>query len=122
MKEEEKKTNEPKLTVSTGEPEEVAVQAETVAETIGSNPKNTIVLGDFNDTPLSYTHHLFDQKLNDCYAERGVLMGFSYVNHGMFVRIDHTFCSDDFETVKCYVDNSAAYSDHYPIITYLKRK
>lgn len=97
-------------------------QAETVAETIGSNPKNTIVLGDFNDTPLSYTHHLFDQKLNDCYAERGFLMGFSYVNHGMFVRIDHTFCSDDFETVKCYVDNSAAYSDHYPIITYLKRK
>lgn len=96
-------------------------QAEAVAKFIGRNPKNTILLGDFNDTPLSYTHHVIEEKLTDCYAERGWLTGFSYVNHGMFVRIDHTFCSDDFKTVKCYVDNSVDYSDHHPIITYLKR-
>lgn len=96
-------------------------QAETIAELVGNDAKNTIVLGDFNDTPLSYTHYLMDKKLKDCYAERGWLTGFSYVNHGMFVRIDHTFCSDDFEPVKCYVDKSVEYSDHYPIITYLKK-
>lgn len=96
-------------------------QAEAIAKFIGKNPKNTIVLGDFNDTPISYTHYLIDQKLTDCYAARGWLTGFSYENHGMFVRIDHTFCSDDFEPVKCYVDNSVVFSDHYPIITYLKK-
>ena len=96
-------------------------QVETIAKLIGDNPKNTIVLGDFNDTPLSYAHYLIDQKLTDCYTDRGFFPGFSYVNHGMFVRIDHTFCSNDFKTVKCYVDKSAEYSDHYPIITYLKR-
>ncbi len=97
-------------------------QAEAVAKFIGNNPKNTIVLGDFNDTPLSHTHHIIDQKLTDCYAERGFFTGFSYVNHGISVRIDHTFCSEDFKTIKCYVDDDVDYSDHYPIITYLKKK
>lgn len=96
-------------------------QAETVAEFIGKNPKNTILLGDFNDTPLSYTHHVINKKLTDCYTERGWLTGFSYVNHGMFVRIDHAFCSDDFKTVKCYVDDDVDYSDHHPVITYLRK-
>ena len=96
-------------------------QAEVVAKFIGKQPKNTILVGDFNDTPLSYTHHVINKKLTDCYTERGWLAGYSYVNHGMFVRIDHTFCSDDFRTIKCYVDDDADYSDHHPIITYLKR-
>ncbi len=96
-------------------------QAEAVADFVGMNSKNTILLGDFNDTPLSYTHHIINKKLTDCYEERGWLTGFSYVNHGMFVRIDHAFCSNDFKTIKCYVDDSVDYSDHYPIITYLKR-
>lgn len=34
MKEDNKKTNEPKLTVSTGEPEEVTTQVEAVAESL----------------------------------------------------------------------------------------
>lgn len=96
-------------------------QAEMLAELIGDDAKNTIVVGDFNDTPLSYCHYLIDQKLTDCYAKRGLFMGFSYTNNGMYVRIDHTFCSDDFEVVKCYVDNTVDYSDHYPIITNLAR-
>jgi len=94
-------------------------QAEVLSELIGDNPKNTILLGDFNDTPLSYSHYLINQKLTDCYSECGWLTGFSYVNNGMYVRIDHTFCSDDFKTVKCYVDKSANFSDHNPMITYL---
>lgn len=96
-------------------------QAEALAELIGDGAKNTIVAGDFNDTPLSYCHYLIDQKLTDCYAKRGLFPGFSYTNNGMYVRIDHTFCSDDFEVAKCYVDNSVDYSDHYPIITHLIR-
>ncbi|MCF0208592.1 MAG: endonuclease/exonuclease/phosphatase family protein [Bacteroidaceae bacterium] len=96
-------------------------EVEYVANFIGDDAKNTIVLGDFNDTPLSYCHHLIDQKLTDCYAACGMLMGYSYVNNGMFVRIDHTFCSSDFKPVKCYVDDEAYFSDHFPLITYLSR-
>lgn len=96
-------------------------QAEAVAKVIGDNAKNTIVVGDFNDPPLSYSHYLIDQKLTDCYAKRGLFTGFSYTNNAMYVRIDHAFCSDDFEVVKCYVDNTVDFSDHYPIITYLTR-
>ncbi len=96
-------------------------QAENVANFIGDNAKNTIALGDFNDTPLSYTHYMIDRKLTDCYAERGQGLGFSYEQNGMHVRIDHAFCSDDFETVKCYVDDEAVFSDHYPLRIYLAR-
>lgn len=96
-------------------------QAEAIADLVGENPRNTIVLGDFNDTPLSYTNHVIGKNLTDCYAERGWLTGFSYANHGMYVRIDHTFCSNDFEVTKCFVDDMIDYSDHYPIITYLTK-
>lgn len=37
MKEDNKKTNEPKLTVSTGEPEKVTTQVETVAESLAES-------------------------------------------------------------------------------------
>ena len=90
-------------------------QAEAVAKFVGKDARNTIVVGDFNDTPISYSHHVVDEVLTDCYAERGMLMGFSYEQNGMHVRIDHAFCSSDFEVAKCYVDKSVRFSDHYPL-------
>lgn len=97
------------------------LQAESVAKFIGDNTRNTLALGDFNDTPLSYTHYLIDQKLTDCYAERGRFTGFSYEQNDMHVRIDHAFCSEDFEVVDCYIDDKATFSDHYPLKLFLKR-
>lgn len=100
---------------------ERAPQARAVADYVGKDSKNTVVVGDFNDTPISYTHYTISQVLKDCYAERGLFLGFSYVQHGMFVRIDHAFCSEDFDVLTCAVDNNAYGSDHYPITVTLAR-
>lgn len=100
-----------------------AKQAEKVNKYILSFKNMPIIVcGDFNDTPLSYVHHTICQGLTDTYVEAGNGTGFSYTNNEMYGRIDHIFCSEHFEPVASYVDSKFKHSDHYPIISYLKKK
>lgn len=79
-----------------------------------------ILCGDFNDSPLSYTHRTIARELTDCYVASGNGPGISYHRSGMYFRIDHIFCSDDFEPYGAKVDNSVTASDHYPVCCWLK--
>lgn len=80
----------------------------------------TIVCGDFNDGPNSYVHHQMASRLTDCYATTGFGPGTSYHESHFYFRIDHIFCSKQFEPVRTLVEKNASLSDHYPIITWLK--
>jgi hypothetical protein len=96
-----------------------APQAELVSEFIKENSNiSTIVCGDFNDIPLSYTHYVISDGLTDCYQKRGRGFGFSYCHNAMRVRIDHILCSPDINPIKCWVDSDIKLSDHYPIISH----
>ena len=79
-----------------------------------------ILCGDFNDNPLSYAHRTIANLLTDCYVSSGNGPGISYHKSGMYFRIDHIFCSDDFEPYGAKVDNSVTNSDHYPVYCWLK--
>ena len=79
-----------------------------------------ILCGDFNDNPLSYAHRTIANILTDCYVSSGNGPGISYHKSGMYFRIDHIFCSDDFEPYGAKVDNSVTNSDHYPVYCWLK--
>lgn len=79
-----------------------------------------ILCGDFNDNPLSYAHRTIANILTDCYVSSGNGPGISYHRSGMYFRIDHIFCSDDFEPYGAKVDNSVTNSDHYPVYCWLK--
>lgn len=81
-----------------------------------------IVCGDFNDNPLSYSVRTIGQNLTDCYVTTGNGPGWSYHKNGMFVRIDHLLCSDDWEAYGAQVDAKIAASDHYPIYCWLKKR
>ncbi len=94
-----------------------AKQAETIAEMAKNTSGTVIVAGDFNDSPLSYVHRLFDRYLTDCYATVGTGIGYSYNKHHLYYRIDHVFCSRELKPVSCRIDRSCKLSDHYPIIT-----
>ena len=49
-----------------------AKQADVLVETIrNSNEKSVVVCGDFNDTPISYTHHVLCDELQDAFVETG---------------------------------------------------
>ena len=81
-----------------------------------------IVCGDFNDTPISYTRHVISQGLTDCFRETGKGLGLSYNRKGFNFRIDYLFCSSHFEPAGCWVDSKVDYSDHYPLVGWLKMK
>lgn len=81
-----------------------------------------IVCGDFNDSPISYAHRTIAKGLNDCYVSSGRGLGVSFNQKGFFVRIDNIMCSDDWQPYDCHVDNSVEYSDHYPIVSWLRKR
>ena len=91
-------------------------QVDSVAAFIEkSHHKYVIACGDFNESPISYSHHRLTQILDDAYTRSGNGPGLSYNRHGMYFRLDHILISENIETYKTVVDSSVDYSDHYPI-------
>ena len=98
-------------------------QADSVSAYIKNKAhKDIIVCGDFNDNPCSYTLRVFRKLLTDCYRESGNGPGYSYNYNKIRVRIDHIFCSDTYEPIETYIDKSKRLSDHYPVVTILKKR
>lgn len=80
-----------------------------------------LVCGDFNDSPISYTCNRFGKNLTSSFVESGNGPGFSYNKDLFYVRIDHIFHSENMKSYATQVDRSIKTSDHYPMITYIKR-
>ncbi len=98
-----------------------APQAEAVHRYVEAHRQYpTIVCGDFNDTPISYTSHVVSKGLTDCFQASGLGIGLSYNQKGFWVRIDHILCSPDLVPYNCYVDSKNELSDHYPMVCWLK--
>jgi endonuclease/exonuclease/phosphatase family metal-dependent hydrolase len=98
-----------------------AIQAQVVKDNINRSPFPVIVLGDFNDTPVSYTYTKIRKGLNDSFVNSGYGAGFTYIGNYPRNRIDYILYNDSlinsyFEIIK------VKYSDHYPIIAYFKKK
>ena len=81
---------------------------------------NIVAMGDFNDTPISYAHHKICSRLTDCYRATANGIGRSFNRDAIYVRIDNIFCSSHFKPFAVRVDDTVPFSDHYPIIGYLK--
>jgi endonuclease/exonuclease/phosphatase (EEP) superfamily protein YafD len=117
-------TNAKKLLKKLEKPNTIrAKQADVVKEFINrSSVSNIIVCGDFNDTPISYTHRVLSEGMNDAFAESGNGFGFSYNKNRMYFRIDHILVSKNLSVYNCTVDNASDASDHYPIWCYISFK
>ena len=99
-----------------------APQADAVARYVESLGKRSVILvGDFNDSPISYVRHRLASVLNDCYVASGNGPGISYHYNAFYVRIDNIMCSDHWTPYRCHIDNSIKASDHYPIICWLRK-
>ncbi len=98
-----------------------SIQADSIAKVIEQSPhRPVIVCGDFNDNPISYTHRVIGENLNDAFEKSGKGLGISYNQNRFYFRIDHILTSKNIDVFNCTVDRSISESDHYPIITYLK--
>ena len=97
-----------------------AKQADILVETLRDSKEKSVVLcGDFNDTPISYTHHVLSDELQDAFVETGNGLGFSYNKDRLYVRIDHILVSKNLKVYDCTVDNTIQASDHYPVWCYI---
>ncbi len=91
-----------------------AAQSEAIAENIKNCGYKTIVCGDFNDTPNSFTYKKIKGKLEDSFLECGSGMGSTYAGNIPFQRIDYILHSNSMKVVS-FETGSQAFSDHYPV-------
>lgn len=100
-----------------------APQADTIAGEIArSKHRYIIVCGDFNDTPISYSHRIIAQDLDDAFTESGRGLGVSYNQNKFYFRIDNILISENLRAYNCTVDRSIKESDHYPIWCYIAKR
>ena len=99
-----------------------SAQADTIARHIALSPYKTIICGDFNDTPFSYTYKQIRNLLDDSFVGSGKGRGNTMIiNSLLSFRIDYIFHDRSFKSYGFTTKKSNA-SDHYPISTYLQRE
>ncbi len=73
------------------------VQADIVHNELAKSPHPTIICGDFNDVPNSYTYFTIKQHLKDAFLEKGFGIGRSFVSLSPTLRIDYILADPTFE-------------------------
>jgi endonuclease/exonuclease/phosphatase family metal-dependent hydrolase len=98
-------------------------QIDTLCALIERNAgKSILMCGDFNDTPISYSYQQLAKRLDSAFRKTGRGAGFTYRQSGIYVRIDHIFISEDWQCIKCFVDDKIRASDHFPVVAYIQKK
>lgn len=75
----------------------------------------TIVCGDLNDLPSSYSYFNIRGELCDAFLERGRGIGPTYNGSVSFLRIDYLFFSQRLR-LKAFEKMNVPYSDHFPLM------
>lgn len=94
-------------------------QVDVLLEDIRNSPVESIVTGDFNDTPMSYTYQRLKQGRKDSFIEAGKGMGGTYSGLWPFIRIDYVLMPEKYDALYHKVERKR-FSDHYPIVTRLR--
>jgi endonuclease/exonuclease/phosphatase family metal-dependent hydrolase len=101
--------------------EKRAIQAEIVLHHMATCRYPIILCGDFNDTPASYVYKKISNKLSDSFVESGSGIGKTFNGNLPALKIDYIFMDSTFQSLNSVIEYKKL-SDHYPIITYLKKK
>ena len=94
-------------------------QVDIVLEDIRNSPVESIVTGDFNDTPMSYTYQQLKRGKKDSFIEAGKGLGGTYSGLWPFIRIDYVLYPEKCQALYHKVERKR-FSDHIPILTRLK--
>ncbi len=97
-----------------------ALQADAIDSLRTTYNGPTLVCGDFNDPPMSYTYRKIRGKYNDTFEDKGDGYGYTYKKLYRLLRIDYILPSPHFETVS-YESPDVPWSDHNPVIAVLRK-
>lgn len=90
-------------------------QVAEVLQGMDSAPVRSLVLGDFNDTPLSYTYFRLLHGRRDSFVRAGKGFGATYRYLWPLLRIDYILYPPELQAVSYEIPH-VKYSDHYPVI------
>lgn len=93
-----------------------AKQTQIIKEEIQSSPYPSIIMGDFNDTHLSYTYRQLRENKKDCFVECGKGLGPTFIKPKPFLRIDYILIDQDMHCLD-YRTTREIDSDHKLIQT-----
>lgn len=97
------------------------IQTNHLANLIDSLGRDHLLIcGDFNDTPVSYTHRKLSEGMQDAFVATGSGFGFTYSSGVYQVRIDHVLVGSALKPLETHVDYSITTSDHYPVVATLE--
>ena len=97
-------------------------QVDAVIKDVDECPVRSVVLGDFNDNPLSYTVYRLSRGRLDTFVQAGKGFGATFRTLWPFLRIDYILYPRDLQAVS-YEVPKIKYSDHYPVIaTYYEKR
>jgi len=86
-------------------------QTKTVLEALEDSPYPVIILGDFNDTPQSFTYETLKKGRKDAFIEKGNGWGATYLKPFPIMRIDYILHDEEL-TCTSYKCVSDIKSDH----------
>ena len=92
-----------------------SAQADLVRSQMDQSPYPSIVCGDFNDVPNSYTYFHIRGDRQDAFIKKGFGIGRTYSNLSPTLRIDYILADQPFTVVQCKRFN-LPYSDHHPVV------
>jgi endonuclease/exonuclease/phosphatase family metal-dependent hydrolase len=94
-----------------------ARQAERVIDKIAASANTpTLVCGDFNDIPTSYTYKVMTENMQDAFKLKGKGFGTTYSGKIPALRIDHVLGNQKLR-FKFFEIQETNFSDHYPSLT-----
>jgi endonuclease/exonuclease/phosphatase family metal-dependent hydrolase len=94
-------------------------QAEQVRREIDDSPYPTILCGDFNDVPNSFTYARIKGDRHDAFVEAGFGIGRSFASLSPTLRIDYILADKKLEVLQ-FKKTKLHYSDHYPLVADFK--
>jgi endonuclease/exonuclease/phosphatase family metal-dependent hydrolase len=83
-------------------------------------PYPIIVMGDFNDPPMSYTYRKMTEEMTDHFREKGMWMSSTYAGKFPNFRIDYILSSEEYGKVLSYETLPVELIDHRPIVSTLQ--
>ena len=93
-------------------------QVGAVHDHIKASTLPTMVCGDFNDTPMSYTYHRLAAGHKDSFADGGNGFGATYSLLWPLLRIDYILPPSNVSCDRTHITR-VPYSDHYPASTFI---
>lgn len=93
-------------------------QAEKIINHCKHSPYRVVICGDFNDIPISYTYHQFEEHYKDAFLESGFGIGKTYIGKIPSYRIDYIWLDESISAYEFEVHKEEL-SDHRAISCFI---